>query len=42
MDDTKPWHLSRDVIGSAVAMTAGVATIFHYQIDAGLQASATE
>jgi hypothetical protein len=42
MDDTKPWYLSRGVIGSAVAMAAGAAAVFNYQIDAGLQASATE
>ena len=38
-DNTKPWYLSRGVIGSAVAIGAGVAAIFNYQIDADLQAS---
>jgi hypothetical protein len=38
-DNTKPWYLSRGFIGSAVAIGAGVAAIFNYQIDADLQAS---
>jgi len=42
MDNTKAWYLSRGVVGSAVAMAADVAAIFHYQIDASLQASITE
>jgi hypothetical protein len=29
-DNTKAWCFSRGVIGSAVAMAAGVAAIFHY------------
>ena len=40
MDDTKPWYLSRGVIGSAIA--TGAAAVFHYQIDASLQAGITE
>jgi hypothetical protein len=41
-DNTKPWYLSRGVIGSAVAIGASAAAIFNYQIDASLQASITE
>jgi hypothetical protein len=42
MDDTKPWYLSRGVIGSVVAIAAGAAAVFNYQIDASLQAGITE
>jgi len=37
-DNTKPWYLSRGIIGSAVAIAAGVAGIFHFQVDDGLSA----
>jgi hypothetical protein len=39
--NTKAWYLSRGVIGSAVAIAAGAAAVFHYQI-ASLQASLVE
>ena len=42
MDDTKPWYLSRGVIGSGVAIAAGVASAFHFQIDGDLQSSLTD
>ena len=42
MDDTKPWHFSRGLIGSGVAIAAGVTGIFHFQVDDGLQGVITE
>ena len=42
VDNSKPWYLSRGVIGSGVAIAAGVASVFHFQIDGDLQSSVTD
>lgn len=41
MDESKPWYLSRTIWGVVVMMVASLAHIFHYQIDAQLQADIT-
>ncbi len=42
MEETKPWYLSKSVIGGLVAVVASVAGIFHYSIGDADQAQLVE
>lgn len=40
--DTKPWYLSKGVVGGAVAVLASIAGLFHYSIAPADQAQLVE
>lgn len=40
--DSKPWFQSKGVWGGAIAVAAGVAGLFGFNLDAGLQGDLTE